>query len=142
MAELTDKEKRAVSAGKMKEKRGSAKAVIKAFLADGASKRIEADLRTALEYLTGTGQRSERATATNALKALLIEKGRLSAVEVFTLFEYGRPTMEQKIRNFIKADPEKRIWVTFDKGNYIVAGTGANAPEGWTGYVPVAEVEL
>ena len=57
----------------------------------------------------------------------------------------GRAEMRKKILLAIKkAEPADRVWVSFDReaAQYILVGTGPEAPEGWEGYVPMdAEAE-
>ena len=132
--------KKKVAADAYKARKADAKAKIKEFLASKESKSLTPEVREAIEYMTGTGARVQRAGVTNELKELLMT-GPVSAIDIFTKFEYGRPAMETKIRNFIKADPSERIWVAFEKGNYIVKAVGENAPEDWTGYVPAVKSE-
>ena len=126
---------------KFTEKRNAQKAIVKTFLETEAGKAIPAETLEAIKYLAGMGARSQGMQISNELKAMLL-KGPVSSVDIFTRFEYGRPTMEKKIRDFIKAEPDNRIWVTFEAGNYVVKGKGENAPRGWKGYVPVVESDL
>ena len=127
---------------KFTEKRNANKAIVKAFLDTEAGKAIPAETLEAIKYLAGMGARSQGMLIANELRALLLKTGSVSSVDIFTRFEYGRPTMEKKIRDFIKAEPDNRIWVTFEAGNYVVKGKGENAPRGWKGYVPVVESDL
>jgi hypothetical protein len=82
----------------------------------------------------------------DVLKAMFQEKGKLTETEIFSEFKFGRPKMNGICRNFIKKakSPEERIWVVFDIQNetYVMVATGAEAPEGWTGYKPVDVDEL
>ena len=133
-------EKKKVAAQAYAKRKADAKAIIKTFLADKESQRLTPETRNAIEYLIGTGVRSVRAGVSSALKELLI-LGPVSTIDIFTKFEYGKPTMESKIRNFIKAKPEDRIWVALENGNYLIKGIGPDAPEGWTGYVPAVKSE-
>lgn len=104
--------------------------------------KIPEDVKQSMLYLTG-GSTVKRTGAVSELKAMILEKKSVSSVDIFNSFEYGRPTMEQKIRGFIKvANPEDRIWVAFENGNYVLKGTGPNPPKGWTGYVPTEKSEL
>ncbi len=126
---------------KFTEKRNAAKAIVKAFMASSIGASLADDVAEAIKYLAGMGARSQGMQIANELRTLLIA-GPVSSVDIFTKFEYGRPTMEKKIRDFIKADVKNRIWVAFEEGNYVVKGTGENAPRGWTGYVPVVSEDL
>lgn len=134
-------EKKREAAKAYKERQNTAKSAIKAFLSSPEADLIPADVKSAIEYLTGSGQRIARSGVNDELANLLLA-GPVSAVDIFTKFEYGRPTMEKKIREFIKREPEDRLWVAFEKGNYVVKGTGEFAPEGWTGYLPTKKEEL
>ena len=52
----------------------------------------------------------------------------------------GRSEMRKATVNLIKKEkPEDRLWISFnpEEGTYVLEGTGADAPEGWTGYTPV-----
>ena len=52
----------------------------------------------------------------------------------------GRAEMRKATVNLIKKEkPEDRLWISFnpEEGVYVLEGTGADAPEGWTGYTPV-----
>jgi len=134
-------EKKKAAAKAYQERKKAAREKIKAFFESNEAKRVPPEVKEAIEYLAGMGQRAGRTGVNSELKDLLL-KGPVSAVDIFQKFEYGRPTMNQKINGFIKADPEDRIWVAFENGNYVVKGKGPEAPKGWTGYKPVAKAEL
>ncbi len=134
-------EKSADKVSKFTEKRNEKKAIVKAFLATEAGKAIPDESLEAIKYLAGMGARSEGMQVASELRKLL-EAGSVSSVTIFEKFEYGRPTMEKKIRDFIKADEANRIWVQFADGKYSIAGRGANAPRNWKGYVPVTTEKL
>ncbi len=121
------------------ERKKEARAKVSAYLAE--DKRIPQEVREAIQYLAGTGARTGRSGVVSELKALLLA-GPVSAVDIFQKFEYGRPTMNQKINGFIKASGEDRIWVAFENGNYVVKGKGPDAPKGWTGFMPTEKAEL
>jgi len=123
------------------EKRKAKKAIVKAYLETEAGKALTGEVLEAIKYLAGMGARSQGMQISNELKELLVA-GDVSAIDIFTKFGYGQPTMQKKIRDFIKAEPENRIWVKFENGNYSIAGRGENAPRGWTGFVPVVNAEL
>jgi len=132
-------DKKKVAAKAYQERKAIAKEAIKKFLE--SNPKLPEGVKEAIEYLTGSGARSIRTGVVSELK-LLLEAGPLSAIDVFTKFEYGRPTMETKIRNFIKSgEPEDRIWVAFEDGNYLIKGTGENPPKNWTGYIPPVKSE-
>ena len=132
-------EKKKEAAKAYKERQNNAKATVKSFLAEGPE--LPEEVRSAMEYLVGSGQRVAR-QVTNVLRETLLERGSMSGIEIYTEFEYGTPTMKTKVRDLIKkAKPEDRVWVAFESGNWVVKGTGAEAPEGWTGYVPEEKAE-
>ena len=148
MAELTEEQK-AVNdkrTAKAKAKREANRAIIKTYFEEDGQKRadkqVPLEVKQAILTMAGMGERAERSTGFTALRALLVANGTVSAIEIFTAFEFGRPTMQKHINTFIKADADKRIWVDFAEGNYTIVGTGENAPEGWTGYLPTEKAEL
>lgn len=134
-------EKKKIAAQAYKERQKEAKETIKSFLAEGPE--LPEEVKKAMEYLSGSGQRAARTSSVvNVLRERLLEKGVMSGVEIFTEFEYGTPTMKSKVRDLIKkAEPEDRVWVAFEGGNWVVKGTGPDAPEGWDGYMPPEEAE-
>lgn len=139
------KQKKKEAAQRYKENQKEAKDTLKVFLASHKAD-LEDNVVKAIEYLTGAGkaERVSRPGVNDVLKQALMEApSGLTAIEVFEQFEFGRPTMEQKIRTFIKAkNPEDRVWIAFEDGAYHVKGTGENPPEGWTGYLPVVKEDL
>jgi hypothetical protein len=133
--------KKKAAAQAYQERKKEAREKINAWLNSDESKKLPKEVREAILYMAGSGVRSGRSGIVSELKELLL-KGPVSAVDIFQKFEYGRPTMNQKINNFIKASPEDRIWVVFEDGNYLVKGKGPEAPRGWTGYMPAEKEEL
>lgn len=136
-------EKKKVAAQAYKERQKVAKSTIKDFLTTDEGKELPEEVRKAMEYLTGSGQRTARAGVTNLLRDRLLEMGTMSGIEIYTEFEYGTPTMKSKVRDLIKnaPSPEERVWVALENGNWVVKATGAEAPEGWDGYMPKEEAE-
>ena len=126
---------------KFTQKRNAMKKIAKDYLDTEAGKAIPAEALEAIKYLAGMGSRSQGMQIANELRELLL-KGSVSSIDIFTKFGYGQPTMNKKIRDFIKAEPEHRLWVAFEDGNYVVKGKGADAPRNWTGFIPVTESEL
>lgn len=61
--------------------------------------------------------------------------------QIWKDLKLGRAEMRKASVNLIKKakDPEDRMWIDFDpeSGSYTFVQTGAEAPEGWTGYRPV-----
>ena len=122
-------------------KRNAQKKIVKSFLETEAGKAIPAEALEAIKYLAGMGTRSQGMQIANELREMLLA-GSVSSIDIFTKFGYGAPTMNKKIRDFIKAEPANRLWIVFADGNYTVAGKGENPPRGWTGFTPVVETEL
>lgn len=119
----------------------AARKKITTYLADDT--KIPKDVREAILYISGTGVRSTRSGINSELKTLFLENKSISSVDIFQKFEYGRPTMNAKIKLFLNpSDPKDRIWVTFEDGNYILKGTGETAPRGWTGLLPTEKATI
>ena len=147
---MTENEKEIFDAGKKEaakkyqERKVAAKLVISEYFKTDESNDIPSEVKTAIEYITGSGNRMANAGVTNLLKEFLLE-GDKTSMEIYQKFEYGRPTMNSKIRDFIKnGKPEDRIWVEYDEKTktYSVVAEGADTPENWKGYVPVEKKEL
>ncbi len=140
---MTDEEKMAFNAKKKsaadayKARRNEAKSVVSEYLA--SNPKLDPKVLEAIKYLSGQGS-PRSASVNNELLDFLAEPR--TSMQIYKKFEYGKPTMDQKIRAFIKKAPESRVWVQFENGTYSIAGTGENAPEGWTGYIPAVKTEL
>lgn len=133
-------EKKRIAAKNYQKRKSEARKVVQDWIKTGP--RIEPSVKEAIEYLTGLNK-AARSGVVSELKSLILEKKSVSLIDIFNKFQYGRPTMDQKVRQFIKtANPEDRIWVAFENGNYVLKGQGANPPKDWTGYVPVEKTEL
>ncbi len=68
------------------------------------------------------------------------ENAEATELEIFTQFKAGRAEMRKYGMQMIKKlKPEDRLWVRLDVDSetYVVEGSGADAPKGWTGYTPV-----
>lgn len=136
---FNDKKKEATKA--YSARKDSARKIVMGYFESDESNRVPEEVKTAILYLSGKGVRSTRTGVTSELKKILLA-GPVSLMDIFQKFEYGRPTMEIKIRNFINCkNPDDRIWVDFKDGNYSIVGTGVNPPEGWDGYIPKEKVE-
>lgn len=134
-------EKKKIAAKAYAERKAAAREKVMIYLNSDESRKVPAEVKEAILYLSGTGVRTSRSGIVSELKTLLLA-GPVSSVDIFNKFEYGRPTMNQKINNFIKAKPEDRIWVAFEDGNYVIKGKGPFPPKGWTGFMPTEKVEL
>lgn len=142
MSTENEKEMKREAARKYQEKKDICKVSINAWL-DANPGIVEPKVEQDMRYLAGTGVRSPRSSVLNELREMFLEKKILSSMDVFKAFEFGRPTMEQKIKGFIKnGQPSARIWVEFVDGSYHLRGIGEDAPKGWKGFIPVVEEEL
>jgi hypothetical protein len=129
-----------VAAEAYKARKAEARETITKWIAD--EPKVDTKVLEAIKYLAGTGVRSVRTGVSLELRNLL-EAGPVSTVDIFNKFEYGRPTMQQKINDFIKkGEPKDRIWVALADGKYSIVGRGPNPPKGWIGYLPVVKEEL
>lgn len=70
---------------------------------------------------------------------------KVSGLVAYKELHKGDTEMARSIVTAIKSgDPANRVWVSYDPeggdgfGEYTLAGLGADAPEGWKGYLPVA----
>lgn len=82
-------------------------------------------------------------------KALIIEAFNKQKVwhenDIFTKFKLGRTEMKRYLTSLIKdAEPEERMWIDFDveSGKYTLIHTGSDAPDNWTGYMPVTVKDM
>ena len=67
----------------------------------------------------------------------------LDELKLFKEMKIGRKEANSLIKDVIKKSPvEERKWIAFDPETekYVLKGTGAVAPDDWTGYIPVEEV--
>jgi hypothetical protein len=126
-----------------KEARKAAQVKVREF-ANGLE---DEDMKKAILFLIGSGQRAARGAVRSVNKVLLEalqaagDEG-LSEMDIFKQFKIGRPEMTTKVRIFLKTpNVEDRVWVSFDEESetYRVVGSGASAPEGWDGFVPADE---
>ena len=132
-----------------KKSRNAAKKVIRQYM---VSAECPKDLNAALLAIVGNGSRGRGAGATSIqrgeIRQAVIDGGKngISEFELFKQFKIGRPEMHVNIRTWLRYvdNPDDRVWVVFDeeKESYGVVGTGADAPKGWTGYVPPVEETL
>lgn len=89
-------------------------------------------------------RRASVASKKDVIKDFFLENEVAHEDAIWGQFKLGRAEMRKASVNLIKKakDPEDRVWISFDPedGIYKLEGTGAEAPEGWTGYRPV-EIE-
>jgi len=86
------------------------------------------------------GQHVQRTNSLAIVADILIEQGSINEMDLFTNYRLGRSEMRKIMRGLIrKVAPESRIWIKFDPetGVYELIAEGADAPEGWTGYMPI-----
>ncbi len=133
--------KKKIAAEAYQARKNEARAKIEAWLK--TEPKIESDVKQAILYFTGTGQRmtGTRTAGVNLLKEALLA-GPLTPMEIFQKFELGTPEMKNKIRDMIKVEPSERVWVELKDGKYQVVGKGEREPRGWTGYKPAKSEEL
>ena len=115
--------------------------VIKKLVDEQKDKSFEEALKKIRPSMYGlTIQRA--GGAANAFLELVAKTGTVSEDEVFKQLKVGRKECAGHIRKSLKkSEPNDRKWISFDikTGIYKVAGTGANPPRDWTGYVPAEE---
>ena len=133
-------EKKKAAAKAYNQRKKVAKELVKKWIAENP-RGLTPEVKSAIEYLTGISKVAKSGVL-DELRALFLEKKSISLLELFQKYEYGRPTMEQKVRQLIKLPEDRRIWIAFENGNYVLKGQGAEPPKGWTGYVPVVKEEL
>jgi len=130
------------------EKNAANKAIIEAIIAGGVDGVISQEMFDLAKLAQpknagGNGGGSKKASVLASVKALFESNDGIDELEVFTELKLGRSDMNKNIKLMIKNfKPEQRVWVNFnpEDGEYIVEGRGAEAPEGWTGYLPPEEV--
>lgn len=71
----------------------------------------------------------------------------IEGIEIYLNIGLGKPEMAFRTAELLKkANPEARPWIAFDEkvgkgGTYTLVAVGADAPEGWTGFVPVEKAD-
>ena len=136
---MTDEEKRKASAKAYTERKNAAKAVVAKWLE--SKPRLDDETKSAIEYLASVGTKT-RSGINGQLRERFLKEKSIPLMTLFQDYEFGRPTMENKVRLFIKLPAEQRIWVAFEDGNYVLKGVGENAPRGWDGFMPANKEEL
>jgi len=138
------------AAKKVKKKvRNAAKKLVMGFMQENVE-NIDEEVVEALNLLISFKARKVRGKVSRGSKTEIIaEKFRdeveISELDLFAAFKIGRQAMTAQRRMFIKKfAPEDRIWVIFDEDEemYKMVADGADAPEGWDGYVPTEAEEL
>lgn len=134
---------------------------LKEFTANEANLSIVPEIADALKRLFGARSGGDHGSVStpkskirNAIRDALLENGMISEAEVFNTSVnmgggWGRAEMKSAIKTFIKADPADRLWVELQMspdepmGQYVLVGSGPDAPKGWEGYLPTeTEVDL
>ena len=134
-----NEEARKESAKKYLERKNAAKAIVAKWLE--SKPRLDDVTRQSIEYLASVGVKV-RSGINSQLRERFLKEKSISLMKIFEDYEFGKPTMENKIRLFIKLPAEQRIWVAYEDGNYVLKGTGENAPRGWEGYTPIVTESL
>lgn len=112
----------------------------KAYLKQDLSK-FEGDDLEAIKVLAGAGGRggfSGRVSPKVAILATLVEEGSMSDLDCFTKFKKGPAEMKEIMKYGVReVAEENRVWISFEADNYTVESTGPDAPEDWTGFMPI-----
>jgi len=133
--------KKAAKKAKSVAKRAAKKEALKKVLAFvKANTEDEAALK-AVKLLT-PGQRfgGARTAKGDVIVEAFAEHDVIKEDTIWNQFKLGRAEMRKICVNLIKKKaPENRLWISFnpEKGVYALEGTGADAPDEWTGYTPV-----
>lgn len=101
-------------------------------------------LRPSLYGPTQGGGRTAGPAKHLVVTQFIVEKRSASEMDLFKEFKIGRKETGILIRRQLKkAAPDDRAWIEFDDKAevYNLKGTGANAPDGWGGFVPIEESE-
>lgn len=125
-----------------REAKNAAKERIRNYMAsDDCPEDLKADLLLVVGLGRGSGAPSPMASAKAAVLDMVQERGTVSEDDIWSEFKLGRAEMRKVIVNAIKKakSPEDRVWIRFnpEDGVYEYVATGADIPEGWTGYRPV-----
>lgn len=89
-----------------------------------------------------SGSGATRTSVMSIVSGIFDENEEISEDDIFVAHKLGRTEMATATKNIIKKfAPADRKWISFDPetGVYTLAGTGADPPEDWKGYVPVEE---
>lgn len=149
-AQVAKKEAQIAKNKERNERRERAWQAVKALIdASGDAKGVKAltALRPSLYGVTaGRGPGGGGPSIFTRFVAYVQEKKTVSETDVFKEFKIGRKEANNLLRVHLRrAEPASRVWVAFaivdGLGQYTVSGTGANAPKGWTGFVPVEASE-
>jgi len=133
--------KKAAKKAKSVAKRAAKKEALKKVLAFvKANTEDEAALKAVKLLTPGARFGGARAVKSDVIVAAFAEHDAIKEDTIWNQFKLGRAEMRKICVNLIKKKaPENRLWISFDpeKGVYALEGTGAEAPEDWTGYTPV-----
>jgi len=86
-----------------------------------------------------------RSTKKDVIVEAFGKKAKIHENEIWENYKLGRSEMRKTCINLIKrAEPKDRVWIDFDpqSGNYTLRGRGPDAPDKWTGYLPVDMKEM
>jgi hypothetical protein len=138
----TETETKVDSQKAKREKRKKALAAVLNFL-NGLESLPEDIKKAAAELIPGrtrAPQRAANAVFIDLFGALEIGAS-VKEDELWSKHKVGRAEMRTVMRDLIKKAeaPDKRLWVSFDidKEIYTLEGKGVDAPDGWSGFVPM-----
>lgn len=121
--------------------RAAKKKVLNDYFTEERLEDIPEEVAIVLRPMVRVARRVGRAAVSStAIKAKIVEMGRVSDLDLFVEFKVATREMAGHMRNWIKkAAPSERVWITFDSATdeYVHVGTGESPPEDWDGYVPV-----
>jgi hypothetical protein len=127
-----------------KKAREDAKKRIQTFLKENSEQL--GGLKADIELFIGGAPRAARGSVRSVntdLRDAFIANGSMTEMDIFKQFRIGRPEMVAKCRVLVLCpNPDDRLWIKFDESTetYVVAGQGAEPPEGWDGYIPSSKI--
>ena len=133
--------KKAAKKARSVAKRAAKKEALKKVLAFVKANTDDEAALAAVKLLTpGARFGGVRAAKSDVIVEAFAEHDVIKEDTIWNQFRLGRFEMRRICVNLIKKKaPENRLWISFnpEKGVYALEGTGAEAPEEWTGYTPV-----
>ena len=100
-------------------------------------------LTTKIKATRSVNVKNGHVTPRGVIADLFVNIGdKASESDIFSKFRMGRGDMKAAIKVALqKAETSERKWVAFDfySETYILLDIGPNAPNGWAGYMPLAE---
>lgn len=126
------------------EARKAARKTILDFIAENPDLPIKDELSLFIKQ-PGTRGRKSNGLFEKVRAEFLASEGGITEFALFKKFKIGRGEMRSISKKMLVCDdPSDRVWVTLDEKaeKYVVAGTGATAPDGWAGYIPADKETL